>query len=292
MKMSPLVVGAMRLGKWGVNMNTQAYEAFVRDCLELGLVDFDHADIYGSYTTEEEFGKILLNNSALRKEMRITTKCGIKMLSEHRPNYKVKSYDSSAKHIIASAEHSLKMLNTDYIDLLLLHRPDYLMDPQEIVEGISKLKQAGKVLHFGVSNFTNSQIEMLDSHVKIENHQIEASLIHLDPFEDGSIDQCSIRKITPTIWSPFGGGQLFENNSKDLRIVRVQKVLEELVKKHDASFDQILLAWLLAHPIGLIPILGTTKISRIRAAKKALTIKLTREDWYQLWQASKGHEVP
>ena len=267
MKISPLVVGTMRLGKWGVNMNTEAYEAFVRECIELDLIDFDHADIYGSYTTEEEFGKILLNNSALRKEIRITTKCGIKMLSPNRPKYKVNSYDSSAKHIIASAEHSLEMLNTDYIDLLLLHRPDYLMDPQEIAEAIDKLKQEGKVLHFGVSNFTNSQIEMLDSHVKIENHQIEASLLHLDPFEDGSIDQCWIRKIVPTIWSPFGGGKLFESNSKDPRVVRVQKVLEGLAKKYDASFDQILLAWLLAHPIGMVPVLGTTKISRVKAAK-------------------------
>ena len=160
---SPFIIGTMRLGTWGSQLSTTEYEKFIEGCLELGLVDFDHADIYGHYTTEEDFGNVLKSRKDLRDKMRITTKCGIKLISENRPNHKIKSYDLSAKHILESVDLSLSNLKTDYIDILLLHRPDYLFNPYEIAEAFATLKKEGKVLGFGVSNFTPSQFDLLYS---------------------------------------------------------------------------------------------------------------------------------
>ncbi len=291
LQLSPLVMGTMRLGIWGVNMNTLALEQFIQACIEFGLNDFDHADIYGDYTTEEDFGKVLKGKSSLRDQLKLTTKCGIKMISGNRPSHKIKSYDSSADHIIASAERSLKNLHTDRIDLFLIHRPDFLMNPVEIAKAVDQLKGDGKILHFGVSNFSNSQIKMLNEYVNIENHQVEASPLFLDPFKDGTFDVCWKRNIVPTIWSPFGGGALFDQSIEDERTIRIRGAISVLCEKYSATKDQIILSWLRSHPLGLIPILGTSKISRVGDAVKALEISITREEWYMIWEASTGHEV-
>ncbi len=290
-ELSRLIIGTMRLGDWGVKMDTASLESFVEECLALGLKDFDHADIYGDYTTEQDFGALLTIRPDLRDKIRLTTKCGIKMLSPNRPDHKIKSYDSSKLHILQSVENSLKVLKTDFIDLLLIHRPDFLMNPQELAEAFESLQKAGKVLHFGVSNFTTSQFELLHSYFPLVTNQIEISISHLQPFYDGSLDQCLKYNIVPTAWSSLGGGVLFQD-TKDERVLRIRKTGMALAEKYGAQLDQILLAWLMKHPSGIIPVLGTSKISRVKSALAACNIKLSHEEWYELWQASVGTEVP
>ena len=182
---SPFIIGAMRIGKWGQQFTTDQMEAFIKDCLELDLKDFDHADIYGDYTTEEDFGKVLQQQPHLRAEMRLITKCGIKMVASNRPDHQFKSYDSSANHIRLSVENSLKNLQTDYLDLLLLHRPDYLLDPEEVAEVFTQLKQEGKVLSFGVSNFSVSQFNLLNDYFSLVTNQVEISIQNRSAFDNG-----------------------------------------------------------------------------------------------------------
>lgn len=288
--LSPFVIGAMRLGIWGQNLSNAQLEAFVKDSTEMDLIDFDHADIYGSYTTEAEFGKVLHGQHAFRQSIRLITKCGIKMVSKERPEHAIKSYDSSASHIKLSVENSLKALKTDYLDLLLLHRPDYLMDPEGIAEVFESLKDNGKVLNFGVSNFSASQFDMLNSYTPLITNQVEISVQQRSAFENGVLDQCLKHKIIPMAWSPVGGGTLFKN-SDDIGLKALRDAANALAVKYEAGVDQILLAWLRKHPAGIVPVLGTSKIERVRAAKASLSISLTQEEWYILWQAATGEEI-
>ncbi|MEM9075836.1 MAG: aldo/keto reductase [Bacteroidota bacterium] len=287
---SPLIIGTMRLGTWGSQLSTSEYEKFIEGCLELGLKDFDHADIYGHYTTEEDFGKVLESRKDLRDKMRITTKCGIKLISENRPNHSIKSYDLSAKHIFECVDLSLENLKTDYIDVLLLHRPDYLFNPYEIAKVFEQLKQSGKVLEFGVSNFSPSQFDLLHSITTLVTNQVEISILQRNAFEDGTLDQCQKHNIIPTAWSPLGGGSLF-GKTTSTEMEAIKKVLDTLGEKYHASHDQILYAWLKKHPAGIVPVLGTSKLERIQTAYKALDIALTHEEWYLLWQAALGREI-
>jgi predicted oxidoreductase len=257
----------------------------------MGLNDFDHADIYGHYSTESDFGKLLKQRPDLRDKIQLTTKCGIKLITPRRPEHRTQSYDSTKAYILKCANRSLSELATDHIDLLLIHRPDFLMNPHEIAEAFTELKSAGKVLHFGVSNFTPSQFDLLNSFFPLVNNQVEISISHLDPFEDGTLDQCFKHNIIPTAWSPLGGGSIFSSDPDD-RTLRIRKAVDILCKKYEAGVDQILLAWLLKHPVGIIPVLGTTKISRIKDALAATKIDLSHQEWYQLWEASKGEPVP
>lgn len=287
---APLSIGTMRIGDWGAKLSTKETEAFIEGCLELGLTDFDHADIYGGYTTESDFGKALKANPSLKSQVKLITKCGIKMMSENRPDHKIKSYDLGAEHIIKSVENSLNELQVDYLDVLLLHRPDLLIDPEEVATVFEKLKKEGKVLNFGVSNFTTSQFELLNSYTPLVTNQIEVSIQHLNAFHDGTLDQCMLKKIRPMAWSPLGGGGIM-GNPTDERSVSIQKVATELGNKYNASIDQILIAWLIKHPSGIIPVLGTSKTERIKTAYEALKIELSREEWYQLLESSVGNEV-
>ena len=284
---SPLIIGAMRLGLWGANFSLQELERFVEGCLDLGLKDFDHADIYGDYTTEAAFGELLVQKPGLRKQMQITTKCGIHQGSDRRPDIPNKAYESSARHIIQSVEKSLKNLSTDYIDVLLLHRPDYLMDPVEVAEAFQQLQTAGKVLAFGVSNFSSRQIALLSSAVPLLTHQLELSVYQLEGFMNGDLDYTFQLGIIPTAWSPFAGGKLFNPNG-DAKAERLQVQLKSLCAKYNCSIDQLALAWLHTHPAGIIPVLGTTKLERVQSAMKGMNFKLDRFDWYAIWQASSG----
>lgn len=287
---SPIIIGTMRLGDWGSNLSTEELERFIDACVDLDLKDFDHADIYGHYTEEERFGRVLKRRPDLKSKIQITTKCGIRLMTPNRPEHRIKSYDATTKHIIWSAENSLQQLGVDVLDVLLIHRPDYLMNPHEIAEAVEQLKQAGKIRTFGVSNFTPSQFDLLNSFTPLVTNQIEISLLHRNAFEDGTLDQCIKLGIPPTAWSPFGGGAIF-SKSDDADLLRIQGVLNQLSKQHNASTDQLLLAWLRKHPSGIIPIVGSSKIERIAKAKAALDINLSHEDWYKLWEAALGHEV-
>ncbi len=289
-KFSPIIIGTMRLGDWGVKMTTNELEKFIDQCLDLGLNDFDHADIYGHYTEEANFGKVLKRRPDLKSKVQITTKCGIQLTTPNRPHHQIKSYNSTKSHILASAENSLKELSVDCLDLLLIHRPDYLMNAAEIAEAFQKLKQEGKVNYFGVSNFTPSQFELLNSVTPLVTNQVEISLLHRNAFEDGTLDKCQQLGIRPTAWSPLGGGSIF-SDKENLTIKRIRESADSLCEKYNISLDQLLLAWLLKHPSGILPVLGTSKMSRIEKAKTALQIELSHEDWYLLWEAAIGEEV-
>ena len=287
MKQNP-IIGCMRWGVWGENFTTAQYDTIIKQCIEIGLTQFDHADIYGHYTTEADFGLALKGNSSLRGKIQLITKTGIQMITPNRPNHAIKSYNTSTKHIKESVENSLKNLHTDYIDTLLIHRPDILLDPIAVAECIAQLKKEGKIKSFGVSNFTTSQVELLAKHTLIEHHQVEISVTHLDAFNDGTLDQCQLINISAQAWSPWGNGLFTDKTEKNIRIL---STAEELAAQYETGVNEILLAFLHAHPSNIVPVIGTTKFERIKQAKAAMDIALTTEDFYKLWCASTGAEV-
>ena len=287
---SRFVLGLWRLAEW--DRSPSELRDYIEACLDLGVTTFDHADIYGDYTCEERFGRALQGHSALRERMQIVTKCGIKLPSENRPAHDVHHYDTSREHIVASAEQSLKALGTDRIDLFLIHRPDPLMDPEEVAEAFSTLHREGKVLHFGVSNFTPSQFELLADwlDVPLVTNQVQCSLLHQDPFLDGTFDQCQRQGIAPMAWSPLGGGRLFDGEGGPLATLR--QTMKEIGQAHGhATIAQIAYAWLLRSPADIVPILGTGKIERVQRAVEAASIELSRAEWFRLWEAA-GGEIP
>lgn len=290
-KLSPVIAGCMKWGAWGAKFSIEKYLQMIEDCIALGVTTFDHADIYGDYTTEEEFGAALKNNSSLRKQIQIITKCGIRRFTPNRPEHKISYYDTSSNHIITSVERSLKNFHTDYIDVLLIHRPDPLMHPAEIAGAFEILKQKGKVLHFGVSNFTVSQTAMMNSQFPVAFNQLEISILNMAPMHNGQLDQCLELGIVPMAWSPLGGGNIFAH-TEDEPIRRVIAAATIIAEKYNIGPDQVLLNWLLMHPSGIIPVLGTSKIGRVKKALEATEIKITREEWFILWRASAGHDVP
>lgn len=282
------IVGCMRWGSWGANFTKEQYQKIINQCVEIGLNEFDHADIYGDYTTEAAFGETLKDNSSLRTKIKLITKCGIKMMSPNRTDHNIKSYDSSADHIKASVENSLKNFNTDYIDTLLIHRPDVLMDVQEIAEAIAKLKQEGKVKHFGVSNFTKDQVELLNQYIKVEQHQVEISTTKLDAYHNGILEQAQNNNIAIQSWSPLGNGLLDKQTESSKRIMTV---VEKLSQQRSVSVTSILIAFLYTHPIRIIPVMGTTKYERLVEAKDSMQIELSRTEFYEIWTAALGKEV-
>jgi predicted oxidoreductase len=282
------IVGCMRWGVWGENFTTSQYEQIINQCLAIGLDIFDHADIYGHYTTEADFGHALKGNTSLRNQIKIITKCGINMLTPNRPHHAIKSYDTSATHITKSVEQSLQNFHTDYIDTLLIHRPDILMHVEDIAATITTLKTAGKIKSFGVSNFTTSQVALLNKYIPIEHHQVEISVTNLNAFDNGVLDQCQLENIEAQSWSPMGNGIFTEKTEQHTRIL---SEAESLAKTYECSVNQVLLAFLYAHPSQIVPVIGTTKFERIQEAAKAMEIELAREDFYKLWTASTGKEV-
>ncbi len=287
---SRIVAGCMNWGAWGANLSVDQTQKLIEDCIEIDVTTFDHADIYGHYTTEELFGHAIKGNTAFRDKMQLVTKCGIKLTTPNRPKNRIKSYDTSASYIIESVERSLTNLQTDYIDLLLLHRPSPLMNPEEIADAFTKLKDQGKALSFGVSNFTQSQFDMLNDLISLETNQIEISPLHLTPFTDGTLDQCIKKGIKPMGYSTLAGGKFFAKEPED-SVVQIIKVAGQLAQKYKVTIDQVLISWIVKHPSGIYPIIGSTKISRIQAAKEALAIEITDEEWFMIWEASTGREV-
>ncbi|MGD6872093.1 aldo/keto reductase [Sutcliffiella horikoshii] len=288
--LSRIVHGMWRLSDWGYSQ--EEVVEFIEKCLDLGVTSFDHADIYGNYTVEEQFGQALELKPSLRDKIEIVTKCGIKLISSNRPEHKIKYYDTSKEHIIRSVERSLKNFRTDYIDILLIHRPDPMMDPSEVAEAFTQLKEQGKVKRFGVSNFASSQYKLLNSYLDepLVTNQIEISATHLEHFDKGTIEQCQMDRISPMAWSPLGGGSIF--TSTDDKVNRVRNTLEKIQGEIGAeSMDQVLYAWLLTHPSKILPIVGSGKIERVKSAVSSLDIKLDAQQWFEILEASKGKEV-
>ncbi len=289
---SRLVAGYWRLREW--NYSTDELLRFVEQCMDLGITTMDHADIYGDYTCEALFGQAISGRSALREKMQIVTKCGIRRQnSQNKPGVSHQHYDTGSEHIIASAEESIRNMQTDYLDVLLIHRPDALMDADEVADAFAKLRHQGKVRFFGTSNFTPSQFSLLQSRLPfpLVTNQIECSVLHLEPMHDGTLDQAQQLKVPPMAWSPFGGGELFTGTSD--KTERVRNTLETIGEETGGyRTDQIACAWLLRHPSRILPVLGTGKIERIKAAADATNITLSREQWYRIWSASTGTPVP
>lgn len=279
-------------GVWRWDEKTQSEKdisTLIDTCLSLGIDSFDHADIYNDYANEAFFGKLLKDNPSKRHQIKIITKCGIQLLSQKKPLTKVKHYDYSKDHITSSVEQSLTNLNTDYIDLLLLHRPSPLLNADVVAQTLSSLVLSGKVKHIGVSNFTPAQFQLLQSRLDIPliTNQIELNFNQLQPLIDGSIDFLYERKIKPMIWSPLGGGSIFEHGK-----VALNKQFELLGAKYQVGADVLSLAWLLKHPAQLIPVIGTVKTERIISVVKACSIDLELQEWFQLYEAAMGNEVP
>jgi predicted oxidoreductase len=291
LQLSPVIAGCMKWGQWGAKFSTDQYCRIIEDCLNMGITSFDHADIYGDYTVEEEFGNALKQNPSLRHQMQLITKCGIRRHTPNRPENKIHSYDTSKAYILKAADRSLKNFHTDFLDVLLIHRPDPLMHPHEIAEAFTQLKQEGKVLHFGVSNFTPSQMDMMIRAFPVEFNQLEVSVVKLDPFHDGTLDKCLEHGIRPMAWGPLGSGRL-HLDKEDERNKKILAVAHLLSEKYSCTIDQILLAFIFRHPASIIPVIGSTKTERLRSALAAAQITIEREEWFMLWRASTGHEVP
>ncbi|MBP3193140.1 aldo/keto reductase [Natronogracilivirga saccharolytica] len=289
---SRIIAGFWRLRHWGISRNQLT--DFVHECIDMGVTTFDHADIYGDYTCEQLFGDAVAGNNGLRGKMQLVTKCGIRLQnSETRPGISHQHYNTDYDYIIASAERSLKLLGTDRIDVLLIHRPDALMNADETARAFQQLKKDGKVLHFGVSNFTPSQVSLLQSRLPFQlvTNQIECSVLRIDPLHDGTLDQSQQMRMNPMAWSPLGGGSLFTGDGE-----KEKRLRNELAAIGDETggygIDQVALAWLLCHPSGIFPVVGSGKLARIQDAVASLGIALSREQWYRIWSASTGTPVP
>ncbi|AZQ64371.1 oxidoreductase [Flammeovirga pectinis] len=285
-ELSKIVTGVWN---WG-NLSTQEINSLIHQSIDAGITSFDHADIYGGYTIESKFGEAVKLSPEVKAKMQVITKCGIKLTTDNRPSHSIKSYDSSKKHIIASAENSLKELHIDVIDYLLIHRPDPLLNPTEVVDAFQTLKDQGKVKAFGVSNFLPHQVNALNKFTPLSINQIEISPLQTNALFDGSLDNCIEHGIKPMAWSPLGNGKIFSGESD--HNIYLRKVIQEVGVKYGLAIDQTIFAWHLTHPAGITPVLGTTKGSRIKTAAEVLSTKLEREDWFRILEASLGHEVP
>ena len=288
LQLSNLVAGAWRLAEWDFNVDQRI--AWIEGNIERGLTSFDHADIYGGYQVEALFGEALAKAPALRDRMQLVTKCGIKLTGPARPAHETHCYDTSAGHITASVENSLRALHTDRIDLLLIHRPDALMDADEVAATFERLRRDGKVLHFGVSNFTVPQYELLDSRIRLETNQVECSPLNMAAIHDGTFEQAQRLRARPMIWSPLAGGQLFHADTEAAR--RVRWVMGEIGARLGVSTTTLAIAWLLRLPCRPIPVIGSRRLSASDEAVAALKLRLGPDDWYRIWSASTGHEVP
>jgi len=273
--------------RWSEEQTGRAQQEIVECCLEEGIDTFDHADLYNDYRNEALFGALLKNNPRLRASIKIVTKCGIQLLSTSRPETRVKHYDYSRTHLLYSVERSLRSLHTDYIDVLLLHRPSPLLNPDELATTLTELVASGKVRHIGVSNFTPAQFSLLQSRLSIPlcTNQIELNLLHPQPLTDGQVDFLYERNIRPMIWSPLAGGRIFRGDAH-------LPGLHQMAEERGLGQDVLALAWLLAHPAGFIPVLGSNKPERIRSAAMAVNLRLDPQDWFILYRDALGRDVP
>ena len=295
-----LAYGCMRISG-GVWKREDLHEDAIRRGVRLveaafdaGYNFFDHADIYGDTTCETIFGRALKLHPGWREKMVIATKCGIWFVNRPNPGDPAR-YDFSYEHIIRSAEGSLERLGIETIDLLQLHRPDYLADPQEIARAFTELRDAGKVREFGVSNFRPTLLATVQRALgfPLQVNQVEIHLGRLDCFTDGTLDQCLELGATPLAWSPLDRGKLAAGaEPEDAARAKLLAALDEAAAEYGTDRTSIALAWLLKHPAGIIPIVGTANEERIRASTKADAVELGRVTWYKLLEAARGERVP
>tara|TARA_B110000037_G_C17048727_1_gene476823 strand:+ start:319 stop:1185 length:867 start_codon:yes stop_codon:yes gene_type:complete len=284
---SKIISGTMTWGQWGSKFTTNEMQYLIDQIVDLGINTFDHADIYGGYTTEATFGTAFNNSAVNRESVYFISKCSIQMPCDAR-SLPVKYYDYSAKHIRMSVENSLRQLKTDYLDLLLFHRPSPLMNAETIAKVIQELKSEGKINQLGVSNFTPSQMQLLQQEIDLKWNQLECSLTQEKSLFDGTLDYMKINNIGVMAWSPLGS--FFKE--KGVKNERVLKCMASLCEKYNCTEGQLLLAWLLYHPSKIHPVVGTTSAKRLALSMAALDVKLEITDWFLLLEASMGEPLP
>ncbi|MDV7024119.1 aldo/keto reductase family oxidoreductase [Atlantibacter subterranea] len=284
---SRLVMGYWRLMDW--NMSARELVSFIEQHLDLGITTVDHADIYGGYQCEAAFGEALKLAPQLRDRMEIVTKCGIATTA--KAENKIGHYITDRAHIVESAETSLKNLAVEHLDLLLIHRPDPLMDADEVAEAFLQLHQAGKVRHFGVSNFTPAQFSLLQSRLPftLATNQVEISPVHQPLLLDGTLDQLQQLRIRPMAWSCLGGGRLFNDETFQPLRDELHQVAQEIGAQ---TIEQVVYAWVMRLPSQPLPIIGSGKIERVRSAIHALSLEMTRQQWFRIRKAALGYDVP
>jgi len=291
LEISRFALGFWRLNEWKMSPAELLY--FIETVLDTGITTFDHADIYGDFSCEALFGEALKRKPALRQKMQLVTKCGIKPVSPKFPERRVSHYDTGYAHIVESVDISLRNFHTDYLDLLLIHRPDPLMNPGETARAFEDLHRLGKVLHFGVSNFTPSDFDMLQAHLRfpLVTNEVEVSPWQLEHFQNGNMAYFLQKSIHPMAWSPLAQGKLLHPD--DEKSFRIHKKLTELAQRKDiAQLSTLIYAWLLKHPAGIIPVLGTGKLHRIMEALEAFKVTLSTGEWFEIYETGLGHKVP
>ncbi|MEO1797263.1 MAG: aldo/keto reductase [Pseudomonadota bacterium] len=286
LELSRIVYGMWRLGD-DADTSPAHIEAKIEACLAQGITTMDQADIYGGYEAEELLGAAFKAAPSLKDKVEIVTKCDIVAPAGRYADARVKYYDTSRAHIIASVDHSLRLTGIDTIDLLLIHRPDPMMDAVETGAALDEVVASGKVRHVGVSNFKLHDWNLLQSAMDapLVTNQIEISLMHHVPFTDGDVAYLQERSVPPMAWSPLGGGALFQNGP-------VMDVLGRVAQENGVDETAVAVAWLLAHPAQIIPVMGTNNLSRIKGFSDAMKVDMDRQTWFELYTAALGLEVP
>ena len=262
-------------------------------CLDCGITTIDTAEIYGGYRVEELVGAALALDPGVKKRMEIITKAGIYVPNAFHPDRRFAHFNASAARLVKSVEKSLRLLGVETLDCLLVHRPDWVASIDDTAAGLNQLVQQGKLRSAGVSNYSASQFAALSSRMDqpLVTNQVEFHPFQMAPMEDGVFDQCQERRLTPMAWSPMAGGRIFA--ADDVAAVRLRVACAEMSDRYGgAGVDQLVLAWIMAHPARPVPVLGTAKADRVRTAAAAVSLTLSREDWYGLWEAARGHRIP
>ena len=291
LEFSQIVYGMWRLAD-DPDTSAGRVQEKIEACLEQGLSSFDQADIYGGYRCEKLLGAALKDAPRLRDQMEIITKCGILLTGENFPDRRVKYYDTSAEHISASIDQSLRNMNIEQIDCLLIHRPDPLMDHAETGAALDAAVKSGKVRAVGVSNFKPHDWNLLQSAMStpLVTNQIEISVLAHEAFSNGDIAFHQQHEIPPMAWSPLGGGALFDQENPSLAELR--KCLSEIAKEQNVGIDSVAIAWLLRHPCGILPVVGTNNLDRIKKLSEATRLEIDRATWFEIYVAATGHAVP
>jgi predicted oxidoreductase len=288
---SRMVYGTWRL--LATKPTAQEINRRLHACLDLGITTIDTAEIYGLYEVEQLLGAALALSPGLRDKFEIVTKAGIYVPCSHHPERRTSHYNATGPRLVKSLEKSLRLFGTDHVELFLVHRPDWLTRADDTAAGLSELLGAGKILGAGVSNFSASQFDLLNSNLKrpLATNQIEFNLLRREPIEDGTLHQCEKLGVFPMAWSPFAGGKIFDpRHAAAQRLAAAAKGMSS--RYSDATLEQLAYAWILAHPSHPLPIIGTNKLERLQSAAQADEIVLEREDWYALWEAAQGNKVP
>jgi len=288
---SKLVQGYWRLGAW--EMNAQQRLSFLKAHVEVGITTVDHAAIYDAGNCETLFGEALKLDPTMREQIEIVSKFGINGIATAAGEKRVSHYDSSKQAILESTDNSLRRLGVEQLDTLLVHRPDFLMDADQVADAFKQLKQSGKVKHFGVSNFTASQFDLLQSRLDMPlvTNQVEINPMHFDVLENGVCDQLQQYRVRPMAWSCLAGGNIFNEQTEQAK--RLRDTLMQLAEELGAtSIEQVIFAWVLKHPSNPVALIGSGKIERVTEAVGALTLQMNTEQWYRVWVASKGFGVP